>query len=61
MIEHYDILTIYDFYDDLLKEINNLLNYCIKNYEDAKLIEDLTSIYITYKRIVMKNMNDYIN
>lgn len=58
MIDDYDILTIYDFYDELGIKINSVLNYCIKNIEDNFLIEELSCISKNYKELVMKRMTD---
>ena len=61
MAEHFDILTIYDFYDDLSIKINDLLNYCIKTSDDQRLIEDVSEIKRMYKTLIMDKLdnNDY--
>ena len=61
MEEHFDILTIYDFYDDLSIKINDLLNYCIKTSDDQRLIEDVSEIKRMYKTLIMDKLdnNDY--
>ena len=59
MFERYDILTIYDFYDDLGIKINNLLNYCSKNYNNQKLINSLLDIRRDYQTLVIKGFENY--
>lgn len=54
MRDVYDILTIYDFYDEIGIKINDLLNYCIKNIEDKFLIEELSCINKKYRDNVMR-------
>ena len=49
-----DILTIYDYYDELGIKINDLLNYCIKNIKDKFLIEELSCISKKYRDNIMR-------
>lgn len=58
MTEHFDILTIYDFYDDLSIKINDLLNYCIKTSDDQRLIDNIFEIKKMYKSLVMDKLNN---
>ena len=59
MFERYDILTISKRYDDLNNKINKVINYCIKNYEDEKLINDMVEIEKKYAYLV-KEFDDYL-
>ena len=61
IMEHYNIFTIYDFYDDLSLKINDLLNYCIKSSNDQKLINDVFEIKKIYKSLVMDKLNSIDN
>ena len=56
IIEHYDFLTIYNFYDELNIKINNLIDYCIENYNDEVLIDTVIEINELYKSLVMNNL-----
>ena len=58
MTEHFDILTIYDFYDDLSIKINDLLNYCIKTSDDQKIIDNVFEIKRMYKSLVMDKLDN---
>ena len=59
MFEQYDILTISKRYDDLNNKINKVINYCIANYDDEKLINDMVEIEKEYAYLV-KEFNDYL-
>lgn len=59
MFERYDILTISKHYDDLNNKINKVINYCIANYDDEKLINDMVEIEKKYAYLV-KEFDDYL-
>lgn len=60
MKDRFDILTIYDFYDELGTRINDLLNYCIKNIEYNFIIEELSYISKKYRDYVIGRMADEV-
>ncbi len=59
MFENYDILTIYGSYDELSIKINNLLNYCSKNYNNQRLINSLLEIQHDYQALVINEFEKY--
>ena len=55
MFENYDLYTIYKFYDDLGKQMQELLSYCFDKYnDDIYLIDKIANISREYIRIVIK-------
>ena len=62
MFERYDIYSVFDFYKNLGTKITELANYCILNFEDEKLINEIIGIEKEYKSLVMKEFEDrYFN
>ena len=59
MFGQYDIFTIYNFYETLGKKIDKLINYCIANYDDEKLINEMVEIEKEYVYLV-KEFEDYL-
>lgn len=57
MLEHFDYFTIYNFYNELNIKLNNLVNYCIKKYDDELLINNIIEISNLYGSLVMKQLN----
>ncbi len=55
MFENYDLYTIYKFYDELGKQMQELYSYCFDKYNgDMYLIDRIADISREYIRIVVK-------